>query len=126
MKDAVGLVLNDRHTIFFTKIAKWQDAKAAEMSMLAKIDTYVATTTGWPTVVEQIERGMIVLELYDVALTQKQVVNKALTLLEHTGDALRKDVEKYKRKPSVEQSWEDIKTSLLQNLELTAPTYQFL
>ena len=55
--------------------------------MLAKIDI---ATTGWPTVVEQIERGMIILEMYDVALTPKQVVNKALALLEHTGDALLK------------------------------------
>ena len=105
-KELLDLIVRD----YVRQSSNAQDAEAAEMGMLAKIDI---ATTGWPTVVEQIERGMIILEMYDVALTPKQVVNKALALLEHTGDALRKDVEKYKRKPSAQQSWEDIKKTFL-------------
>ena len=55
-KELLDLIVRD----YVRQSSNAQDAEAAEMSMLAKIDI---ATTGWPTVVEQIERGMIILHV---------------------------------------------------------------
>jgi len=51
--------------------------------------------------------------MYEQPLTTAQLTNIALATLEHTGEALRREIDKFRKKPVAEQTWEEIKKHFL-------------
>ena len=88
---------------------KAQDVEAARLKMMAKI----SITDAWADFVRQIERGRDALRMYQQALTDAQLTNIALATLEHTGEHLRREIDKFRKRPMDQQKWEHIKEHFL-------------
>ena len=59
--------------------------------------------------VDQIETGRDTLALMGKPIPKDDLVTKALATLEHIGEPLRKDLDKCRKKPEDDQTWDDIK-----------------